>query len=647
MSVRYTYVGLGGLLLTLACGSKVEIGHGNEGGSAGSSMGMAGSNSAGEGVGGSIGPGGESSGASSGTGQGATATGGTYVGGPIPTDNGPQREVDQVDLLLAIDNSLSMGEKQKLLVKAVPELVQRLVNPRCVDGAGNVVSQPASPSAACPGSSQRETKPLRDLHIGVITSSLGSHGSVGASDVCTRATENDYAHLLPLVRGLPSYDGQGYLKWDPDALANPPGESDAQALASSLGDIIASAGESGCGLEAQLESVYRFLVDPEPYQTVELTPGGSLSRKVGVDSELLQQRQAFLRPSSSVVVLMLTDENDCSVIDEGYGWLVTRNAPDFHMYRSTSQCHADPNDACCQSCGEVQANEGCPELATDSECAKDRNLDVEDDNLNLRCFDHKRRFGFDLLYPTARYVSGFGGGMVPTTSGVMVHNPLFHQGAVTRDPSLFTFALIGGMPWQDVATPASLSSDTLELLTPSQLESQNRWPMLIGSVASNIPPLDPFMRESIGARSGTNPVTNDDIVPETSQDPAANDINGHDHDTLGSELQYACTFDLPEPVECDQASAEQGLGCDCYTDELSANRAVCNPPGGGAPTTTQYKGKAYPTLRELRVARELGRRTVVGSVCSRNTSDDTQSDYGYRPIFEAIGRRVADTLVKP
>ena len=42
----------------------------------------------------------------------------------------------------------------------------------------------------------------------------------------------------------------------------------------------------------------------------------------------------------------------------------------------------------------------------------------DDDNLNLRCFNQKQRFGIDLLYPTERYVSGFGDGTVPLTGAV-------------------------------------------------------------------------------------------------------------------------------------------------------------------------------------------------------------------------------------
>lgn len=647
---RFTYAGAVGLLLTLACGPEVEIGHG-DGDSQGGSGGSGASNSGGEGAsaatptgGTDSSPGGESP-VTGGT-TGASDAGGKAgnTSGPIPVDNGPQAEVGKVDLLLAVDNSISMAEKQKLFAKAVPELVKRLVNPRCVSTQGEVVAEPATPDTPCPAGSTREFDAVRDLHVGVITSSLGSHGANGAKDVCVQANDDDHAHLIPSVRAnVPSYDGKGYLKWDPDGQASPPGESDPQAFASSLGAMITAAGETGCGYEAQLESVYRFLVDPEPPQSIQLQ--GTLTVPTGVDATLLEQRANFLRPDSSVVVLMLTDENDCSVQDEGYGWLIARSSA---MFRSTSVCAANPNDACCQSCAEQAANAGCPAISSDPACQNGITLPSQDDDLNLRCFHQKQRFGFDLLYPISRYVSGFGDGQVPSRTGGLVANPLFHANGKSRDRSLFTLAVIGGIPWQDVATPGSLQGDTLEVMTAEQLTAGKRWPVILGDPANNVEPSDPFMREAQGDRSGENPYTGEAITASSSTNPRANGINGHEQVASRFDLQYACTFLLPEPVTCNQAAFDSGIGCDCFAEDAAAfNRPVCQPPAGGAAGITQYYGKAYPALRELDVAQQLGRRSVLGSICSRNTQDDTRSDYGYRPVFNAIGRRVAATLLKP
>jgi hypothetical protein len=645
MTYRRTRVGMAALLSTLACGPQVEIGHGGSGGQGakgGSNAATAGSATDG---GADSTPEGGSSTAGRSPSGGTAGTG--LVGGPIPDDDGPQARADKVDLLLAVDNSISMAEKQKLFAKTVPELVKRLVSPYCTTTTGTVVSRPATATEACPAGSEREFAPVRDLHVGVITSSLGSHGASGGSnDVCTLPTDNDHAHLLGLQRDdVPSYDQQGFLKWDPDGAATPPGESDVQAFADSLETMIVSAGEHGCGYEAPLEAIYRFLVDPAPPTSIELD-SSKRSRRVGLDTELLQQRDHFLRPDSSVAVLLLTDENDCSIQDQGYGYLTAKGGSP--MYRSTSACAADPNDNCCQSCGELEAHPGCPPIAADSACALGPYLSSAQDDLNLRCFDQKRRFGLDLLYPTGRYVSGFGGGTVPDADGNLVENPLFHRDGHDRDPSLFTFAVLAGVPWQDIASTGSLSSENLDYLTAAQLQSQGRWSVILGDFANYGKAEDPFMHESTDPRSGENPVSGDEMVPASSTDPEANAINGHEQQNLGDrDLQYACTFPLPEPIVCDVAAATTGVGCDCFEEELGYNRPLCQPPGGGAATTTQHYGKAYPALRPLAVAKELGRRTVLGSVCARNTQDEEASDYGYRPLFGALGRRVAATLVKP
>ena len=133
MTYRRTHVGTAALLFTLACSSQVEIGHGGGGGKDG--KGGSGATTAGSSTdggadptpeGGSDGEGGSSTAgrpASGGT-SGATGTAGTgLVGGPIPNDDGPQAMTDKLDLLLAVDNSISMAEKQKLFAKTMPELV--------------------------------------------------------------------------------------------------------------------------------------------------------------------------------------------------------------------------------------------------------------------------------------------------------------------------------------------------------------------------------------------------------------------------------------------------------------------------------------------------------------------------------------------
>jgi hypothetical protein len=255
--------------------------------------------------------------------------------------------------------------------------------------------------------------------------------------------------------------------------------------------------------------MYRFLIAPAPPESVQLgnCPGGAngCTVKTGIDSVILEQRKAFLRPDSVVAILILSDENDCSIIDEGQGWLVGQSyqaGRDLYLPRATSACAVDTNDPCCQSCAispSIRAA-GCAPVSEDPECQKG-SLTKGEDVVNLRCFDQKRRFGFDLLYPVARYVNALREPIIcphsryrdldcscrmateqalsqglpepPCTSvetGEPVPNPLYSnlsgEAAFARDPSQVYLSGIVGIPWQDLATPETLSDPTrLEYLT--------------------------------------------------------------------------------------------------------------------------------------------------------------------------------------
>ena len=59
--------------------------------------------------------------------------------------------IDKIDLLLAIDNSSSMADKQQILAAAIPQLVTGLLNPPCIDpSTGAPGTQPANPATTCP-----------------------------------------------------------------------------------------------------------------------------------------------------------------------------------------------------------------------------------------------------------------------------------------------------------------------------------------------------------------------------------------------------------------------------------------------------------------------------------------------------------------
>ncbi|HEX6766908.1 MAG TPA: hypothetical protein VF103_15540, partial [Polyangiaceae bacterium] len=218
----------------------------------------------------------------------------------------PQNFVDKIDLVFMIDNSLSMKDKQVILEDAVPVLVERLVTPRCLDAAGNAVGT-ANANGTCT-TGDPEFVPIKDIHIGIITSSLGNHGGAQCQplpdDATTGRTPDDHAELLPTVRPavqLASWNGSGFLAWDPGQNKNtPPGEANLGTLVMNFRDQVHASGEIGCGYESSLEAWYRFLVDPEPPVSIGTTTVGEIEVNVkgAVNTTLLEQRRAFLRPDS-------------------------------------------------------------------------------------------------------------------------------------------------------------------------------------------------------------------------------------------------------------------------------------------------------------------------------------------------------------
>ncbi|HTN82687.1 MAG TPA: hypothetical protein VL242_03355 [Sorangium sp.] len=603
-----------------------------------------------------------------------------------------QSSVDKIDLLLAIDNSGSMADKQDILAFAIPDLVEGLVNPRCINDAG--ASQTVgSPNTDCPQGFKREFEPVKDIHIGIISSSLGGHGS-GACPEATSRSNVDMAHLLARETEsadngtIPTYLNKGFLAWDPDqkldGTPDMPGENDGEAdidtdspndlnntsLVGQLKLMVKGTGQAGCGFEAQLESVYRFLVDPEPYATIEIQDDAAVP--TGLDQDVLRQRAEFLRPSSLLAIIMLSDENDCSIREEGRNYLVAETRNGFRLWRPRPECAVNPGDKCCRSCSQDQ--KGCDPVpeCTGSDGFPAR-LSPQEDPVNSRCWNQKRRFGFDFLYPIDRYRRAFTEAQIANRRGELVPNPIFSDPNPDdldnniRDPGLVFFAGIVGVPWQDIARqdaegkpdllrglnqdgePVGGFKNADELSVPVLDNAfSSTWELILGDPASYQAPKDPFMVESTAPRSGSNPITGDTIVPPA--ETGWNGINGREYtipEGSTGDLQYACIFDLPDSKTCEG----MGQSCDCRAVPGETNdNPLCQPDGGNDQadpqprTNVQIKAKAYPGLRELQLIRELGPQGIVGSVCPRQLDDDGAADYGYRPAIGAIIDRLKTVL---
>jgi hypothetical protein len=592
-------------------------------------------------------------------------------------DGGPT--ASRADILLVVDNSRGILDKQQILALAVPDLLEALVNPLCVDEDGVAAGgQPDGPDDSCPSGTEREFQPLRDIHFGVISTSLGGHGA-DACDAQTDPLENDRGHLIDRLPGppgmpppgtVPTYDDLGFLAWDPDGNLSPAGENDATVLADSLSQMVLGAGQTGCGYESQLESWYRFLVDPDPYETItvqDVDPDPYIETleaiPSGTDHVLLEQRKNFLRPDSLLAIILLSDENDCSIRDGGQSFYAAQiyspggGAP-YHLPRPRAACAVDPNDPCCRSCGE-SPGPGCDDSADD--CSSP--LPSEDDQINLRCYDQKRRFGIDFLNPTDRYITGLTSLQVTDRNGELVDNPLFSDldpdddiDAI-RSPDLVFFTSIVGVPWQDVARLDATSEPDLVsgqdaagngvggFQTGSELDQNDTWELILGDPVHyhtdpDALPNDPLMIESIDPRTGINPLTGDPLAPPDSPSPTANPINGHEYDIPRSnDLQYACIFELPEPKDCQDPNS---IGCDCLDP---GNHPQCQEATGGY-GFTQYRAKAYPSIRLLQVVEGVGDRGAVGSICSAQLDTPSEADFGYRPFIRTLVDSFESRLVR-
>ncbi len=300
--------------------------------------------------------------------------------------------IDKVDILFDIDNSASMGDKQAYLAQAIPDLLTRLVQPNCLDANKKVTGKATLSDTCSDPLSSAEFPPVHNMHIGIVSSSLGPR----LGDECTtsgpssmQATpqgsisrhNDDQAHLLNrtanpndltdytegVLGDAPSPDN--FLDWFPPASINTSnvqimftgpspvsvGRGDGSILSSDFQQLVVGVHQFGCGIESQLETWYRFLIQPDPYASLKTVASGDnqVAQWVGVDTTILQQRADFLRPDSLVAVIVLTDENDSEVDVRSFGgtaWNFMTSSRSFKPPRGTQICQTKPSDPGCTSC---------------------------------------------------------------------------------------------------------------------------------------------------------------------------------------------------------------------------------------------------------------------------------------------------------
>ncbi len=184
---------------------------------------------------------------------------------------------NKLDVLFMVDNSSSMASLQKKLIEQFPSFMEPLKRVPTPDGSGVA---------------------LPNIHVAVVSSDTGP----GKID------EQQYGRSFGCRLG----GDQGQFQYAPrdDCTKSPLHTAPTQQtfLAASMnqtvtnfdGDIsaafgcIAALGQTGCGFEGQLKSV-RWALDPAN------TPDANVG---------------FLRPDATLAVVLITNEDDCSVPDD-------------------------------------------------------------------------------------------------------------------------------------------------------------------------------------------------------------------------------------------------------------------------------------------------------------------------------------------
>lgn len=232
---------------------------------------------------------------------------------------------EDLDLLFMIDDSNSMAQEQERLRAEIPRAISILAaGDRDRDGLPDFAT------------------PVRSLHVGIVTSDMGA-GALDSVPSCDRGAGGDGILVDAMLLGrCPTVGPERVFEFVRAT-------DDASAFAATVG-CAADLGTGGCGFEQQLEAVLKALspVRPSDFVSSDYRPpvfrDGTSGHGDGVNA-------AFLRRGSVLAIVMLTDEEDCSV-------------PDTTLFDGDSRTFLDP--------------------------------------LNLRCPRHP-----EALHPTERYVSGF------------------------------------------------------------------------------------------------------------------------------------------------------------------------------------------------------------------------------------------------
>lgn len=218
---------------------------------------------------------------------------------------------DRLDILFVIDNSESMGPKQRNLVAALPLLVEQLRDLVGRDGDKVVadvnvmvtttdVGHPLCEIFQKPSYKAAKGAPISSACTERLERFTSVNGKVKIPELCTDTCPPDQA----------AHPADPFLHFAGDTHNVIAAEGVLDPVARALACIVPQ-GVDGCGFEAPLEAMLRAL-DAEAAWNTGPRP--------------------FIREGAALAIVVLTDEADCSIEDFKYFDLAFKDHPEFGQY---------------------------------------------------------------------------------------------------------------------------------------------------------------------------------------------------------------------------------------------------------------------------------------------------------------------------
>jgi hypothetical protein len=236
--------------------------------------------------------------------------------------------IDAVDILLVVDDSASMLPEANALKAELPRLVNAIIS-----GHDAVMTFPAASS----------------VHVGVVTTDMGAGAGAPDDDRraappcdraagdCSSVQRSPYCSVAgdDGVLVQPGAAGVTCLEADPGYIAYSAGQSE-QVTASTLACVpvvLAEGAAHGCGFEQPLEAALKALTPAGVHDPRFFTGHGHGDR----------ENAGFLRKDSLLVVVVISDEDDCSASDTNIFALSFEASEPYKREDLNLRCYYNPD----------------------------------------------------------------------------------------------------------------------------------------------------------------------------------------------------------------------------------------------------------------------------------------------------------------